>query len=258
MDGRGPKLGFLGAGHLASYTIAALRNGGHNGEIALSPRNAQVAARLAADFNCHIAASNQALVDGADIVIVSVRPQHLDAALDALMFRTDQIILSAVAGISVGNLRRRPGMASTILRIMPSSFIEAGDALFPLFPGNETVESLFAANGRVVVFETEEQFEMSTLASCAYAWIYELMDNLTEWFIEAGWPEDVAREMVVRHVRGATTYALAKSDTPLPDILSEIATDGTYTKAGLEHLRASDAFRLWRDALALLQSKLER
>ena len=68
------KLGFIGAGHLASYTIAGLRRAGDQRDIILSPRNAEKAQQLSSQYDCRVAASNQAVVDAADIVILAVRP----------------------------------------------------------------------------------------------------------------------------------------------------------------------------------------
>ena len=251
-----PTFGYLGTGHLASYTVKALRNGGYSGKIVLSPRNAEVAARLAADDDCEIAPDNQSVIDAADIVVLSVRPGQLDRLLDGLVFAPEKTVLSAVAGISIDRLRRHANLPPAIVRFMPSSFIEAGEAVFPLYPANKVIERTLGACGRTIVFDSEAQFEMSVLTSCAYAWTYELMEQMIRWFVRAGWPESVAREMVVRHVRGSTTYALANAETPLPEILDGIATQGTYTLSGLEHLRKADAFTPWLAALDHLAAKV--
>ncbi|MEX0346190.1 MAG: NAD(P)-binding domain-containing protein [Rhizobiaceae bacterium] len=250
-------IGFLGTGHLASYTIAALRNGGHAGDIILSPRNAAVAERLSRDHVCEVMNSNQDVVDRAGIVVLSVRPQQLAALVEGLRFPDDQIVLSAVAATRLDDLKAYSNLPQTIVRFMPSSFIEAGDAIFPLFPKNEVLEELLGALGSVVTFDTEAQFELAMIASCAYAWVYDIADELTEWFTSAGWPADLARDMALRHIRGATTYALANPSSSLADISAGIATEGTFTKLGLEHLRSAGAISVWSDALDLLRSKLE-
>lgn len=251
-----PTVGFLGTGHLASYTVRALRNGGHEGRIILSPRNASIAAKIAQTQGCDIAVDNQSVVSSAEIVVLSVRPHQLDELLDDLRFSPDQILLSAVAATPVAELASRCTPCRSVHRIMPSSFIEAGDALFPVFPANKTIGRLFGACGKVVVFETEQQFELSMIASCAYAWVYDLMDEMVDWFTRAGWPETLARDMVVRHVRGATTFALTNPEMSLADISAGIATDGTFTKTGLEQLKDEGAFSAWNNALSLLASKV--
>ncbi|MEM9604099.1 MAG: NAD(P)-binding domain-containing protein [Pseudomonadota bacterium] len=247
--------GVIGTGHFASYTIKALRAGGNTDPIVLSPRNADYAAALARDQGCRVAEDNAAVVAAADTVLLAVRPHQLDAALADLRFRPEQTVLSSLAGVPLATLHDK-GLPAHTVRIMPSSFVEAGDAVFPLFPPSNAVEQLFAAAGRVVVFDDETAFERSVLIACAHAWCYALLAHMTDWFSEHGWPEDVARDMVVRHLRGTTTYALAHPDTPFDAILEGIATDGTFTLAGLEHLHAQDAFRPWSEAFARLDREL--
>ena len=249
-------LGVLGTGHFASYTIKALRNGGYDGDVLLSPRNAAYAAALAKHHRCTIADDNAAVVENADTLLLSVRPNQLDSVLSGLRFRPDQTLISSLAGVTVSALREK-GLPENTVRIMPSSFVEAGDAVFPLYPRHDAVEQLFTGAGRVVVFDDEAAFEQSVLVACAYAWGYDLLAGLTDWFVSKGWPEDLARDMVVRHLRGTTTYALAHPDVPLATILDTIATDGTFTKRGLDHLRDRDALTPWTEALDQLDAALK-
>ncbi len=202
--------------------------------------------------------SNQDVVNSAGIVVLSVRPQHLPGLLEGLKFNEDHIVLSAVAATSLDDLKAYSNLPGTIIRFMPSSFIEAGDAIFPLFPKNQALEEMLGALGSVVTFDTEAQFELAMIASCAYAWIYDIADELSEWFASAGWPADLARDMTLRHIRGATTYALANPSSSLAEISAGIATEGTFTKLGLEQLRNTGAITAWSDALNLLRSELEK
>lgn len=249
-------LGVIGTGHFASYTIAALRNGGFSADILLSPRNAERAAALADEHACRIAEDNLSVVSASDIVLLSVRPHQLSQALEGLAFRPDQIVLSALAGVTLHALLEH-GLPVSTVRIMPSSFIEAGDAVFPIYPDNDVVSRLLEPAGKVVAFDNEPDFERSVLTACAYAWNYDLMHALSTWFVDRGWPAELARDMVVRHMRGASTYALAHPDIPLDTISAGIATDGTFTQRGLNHLQNRDAFSPWTEALSELDDALQ-
>jgi pyrroline-5-carboxylate reductase len=56
--------------------------------------------------------------------------------------------------------------------------------------------------------------------------------------------------------RGAAELALAKAETP-PGVIAEgIATDGTFSKLGLDLLQQKAAFEPWREACELLQKQL--
>src|SRR3954451_13658991 len=72
-----PRLGFVGVGAIAEALIAGLCAGGEQrGTFLLSPRNAQLSKGLAERFAfVKVAADNQAVVDGSDIVFLAVTPQ---------------------------------------------------------------------------------------------------------------------------------------------------------------------------------------
>jgi len=71
------RLGFVGTGAITSAIVTGLNAAGIGDDtILVSPRNAETAASLAAMFaGVTVAASNQAVLDGSDIVMLAVRPQ---------------------------------------------------------------------------------------------------------------------------------------------------------------------------------------
>ncbi len=239
-----PVLGVIGTGHLASYTVAAMMKAGHDGEILLSPRNKAVAAGLSTRFGCRVMSDNAAVVANSDVILLAVRPADAMAALDELNLAEDQILMSAVSGLSVKDLETIASPA-TVVRIMPSSFIEHGDAFIPLFPANPVVAGLFGERCPVVVFDSEAAFDDSMIASCAYAWTFGLMQTLEQWFIEQGWPSDLAREMVQRHIQGAVDVSRNRPDVAPITLLGEIATPETFTRAGYEALHAAGGNSDW-------------
>jgi pyrroline-5-carboxylate reductase len=249
-------IGYLGTGHFAFYTIAALRKYGHEGRILLSPRNAETAARIAADHDCEIATSNQAVIDASDIVVLAVRPPQLDGLLDGLVFRDSQVVLSAIAGKTIAELRKAGALPENIVRFLPSSFIEFSEPFWPVYPANERVKKLLGVCGKVITFETEDQFDAALLASCSNCWIYAVLDDMTKWFVNHGLPEKTARELVARNTLGATANILANPRVLISTINNEIASEGTFSLAGLEMMRKAGAFAPWSGALDGLARKL--
>ncbi len=94
-------LGILGTGHLASYTVAGLRNNAGNIDIILSPRNRTVARNLAKKYDCEIASSNQDVIDRSNYILLAVRPHQLGDLLDGLVFESAELVISAIAGMSI-------------------------------------------------------------------------------------------------------------------------------------------------------------
>lgn len=249
-------LGFIGVGRFASYTIAALRRNGFEGPVFLSPRNAKIAAELARNHKCEVQQSNEAVLDKAEIVVLSVPPQHVHSALEGLIFRESHLLVSAAAGVPLADLQRLSNAPGNIVRIMPVSCIEAGDGIVPLYPYLESAASFWQQAGTVVTFEDEKGFNLSTVASCMNGYFYALMEEMVRWMEEKGLPTETARDLIVHNIRGATAYASQEKGRSLKDIYSAIATDGTYTLTGLEKVRAENGIKPWTDSFEAIYQRM--
>ncbi len=250
-------LGVVGAGHLATYFITALRRGGYDGEIILSPRNAERAQVLAQSASCRIAASNAEAIAGADIVLLSVRPPHAAAAVDGLSWRANQTIISAMAGLRLADLRRMLPGAGAIHLIMPLSFIAEVTGPFPVFPPPQGEIARFLRQaGEPVAIDTEKSYDATLLAACAATWIYDLAHSMVESFVRHGLSPEAARALTLGNIAGSAGYALNHPKASLLDISASIATEGTYTKLGLDQMKRDGFDKPWRDAIAAIAAKL--
>lgn len=252
-----PTMGVIGTGDFAAYLIAALRKGGHDGRILLSPHNLAKAQAIAARHGCEVAADEASMVGEADWILLSIRPERLDDVLAGLSLRSGQVAISAVAGATVARLRASLGQDVGVVRIMPSSYIETvSQGIVPMYPASAEVETVLAAAGRVVVFDTEDQFELALAGACISGWMYRFVETLETWFVERGLSPAQARLMVAGNIAGAAGYAMARQDVPLAEISDAIATEGTFTKAGLDWLLEKEAASPWVEALDIVYGRL--
>ncbi|MES0213353.1 NAD(P)-binding domain-containing protein [Mesorhizobium sp. M0028] len=252
-----PTIGVVGTGDFAAYLIAALRRGGFRGRILLSPYSRAKAQMLAATYSCILAADNLSMLTEADWILLAVRPEQLANALPNLSFRPGQILVSAVAGVTIAELRAAKGHDLPVVRIMPSSYIQTiTEGLVPIYPASCEVEAVLAAAGKVMTFDTEDQFELAMVGACLAGWTYRFTAVLEDWFIQNGLPAAQARLIVAGNIAGATGDALARQDVSLEIISDGIATQGTYTKAGLDHLVKRQAALPWLEALDIVCRRL--
>ena len=89
-------IGFIGVGTMNSAIVRGLCTLPAPPErLVLSPRNAEKAAALAAEFPSlvSVAATNQAVVDAADVVFVGTLPAATEEVLRALKFRASQTVV---------------------------------------------------------------------------------------------------------------------------------------------------------------------
>lgn len=250
------KLGFVGVGELALYTIEGLRNGGFQGSILLSPRNRESAAWLAANRDCTVAQSNQAVVDGCSHLFLATRPADSLACLDALSFRVGQTLVSVVAGQSLELLGHHVDTAVRIVRAMPVSAARAGASPTLVCPPDVDVAALFEHCGEAIEVEDESAFALGSVLACVYCWNFTLFETLIEATQSAGLSQQLSSRLVVGMARGAAELALANPATPPGEIAEAIATEGTFSKQGLDLLKTTGAFDPWRQAFELLEAQL--
>ncbi|MGB0867317.1 MAG: pyrroline-5-carboxylate reductase family protein, partial [Granulosicoccaceae bacterium] len=130
-------LGFLGVGHLASYTIEGLRHAGDRRRIVLSPRNSAVAAELVERHGCELAEHNQAVIDSCEAVVLSVRPDSVADLLSDVQFKSGQLVISVMAGVSLRDLQKHSNLCDVVLvRSLPIQCAAVGVGPLPLYPGN--------------------------------------------------------------------------------------------------------------------------
>jgi pyrroline-5-carboxylate reductase len=250
-------LGVIGSGHFAAYFVAALRRGGYGSSIFLSPRNANIAAKLARNYDCQIASANGEVLARADVILLSVRPHDTAAALAGLKWEQRHTALSAMAGIGIKDLRTMlPGVGAIHL-IMPGSYIEVVRGPIPLCPPAPSLMSLLACAGEVVPLASEKAFNAALVSLCASTWIYDLADAIAQELMLQGLEPGAARTLALGNIAGPAAFALARPDQPLTGISESIATERTFTKSGLDYLKARHFDVPWRQAMALIAEKIK-
>jgi len=249
-------LGILGVGHLASYCVRGLRNSGDQRSILLSPRGRKVANTLAAECQCSIAETNQTLVEQCDVVLLAVRPADLDALLGGLKFRKKQTVISVIAGVSLDQFRKYPELQpTTLIRALPSNSAEVNAGPIPLFPQNPIAEELFSHLGQVVVLTSEELFDTSLAHACLHGWSYFLIQALIDWSQQQGMEPATARQMVAHAISSSVAFAEANPDLSYQEIGESIASEGTFTRKGIDQIQANNGIKSWVDAMEAMKKR---
>ena len=215
----------------------------------------QKSVRLYADC----AAAN---ADGAPVstmIVLAVKPQMMDDAIADLgvMKHADCAYLSIAAGISTGWLKQRLGDAAIVIRAMPNTPAAIGKGITALFAdapnqasnqapnqapnqARNLASQLLAAVGQVVHVQDEALMDgVTALSGSGPAYVFLLVEAMTEAGIKAGLPDDLAAELAKATVCGAG--ALMAAVDAAPAILREnVTSKGGTTAAALAVLMAND------------------
>jgi pyrroline-5-carboxylate reductase len=249
-------IGFIGVGELALYTIRGVRLGGYEGRILLSPRNREKAQLLASQHGCEVQADNQSVIDQCDCVVIATRPADCLQTLSSLEFKPGQLLISVVAGIEVEQLREVLPGDLEIVRAMPVSSAEAGSSPTLIYPDNALVHEFFDFCGNTIAVDNEAWFTQGSVLACVYCWFFSLYEELIQATTGPDLPAALSAELVMGMAKGAAELALAKTELSPGDIAESIATEGTFSKLGLDLLQHKSAFEPWSEACELSQKQL--
>jgi pyrroline-5-carboxylate reductase len=249
-------IGFIGVGELALYTIRGVRLGGYEGRILLSPRNREKAQLLASQHGCEVQADNQSVIDLCDCVVIATRPADCLQTLSSLEFKPGQLLISVIAGIEVEQLREVLPGDLEIVRAMPVSSAEAGSSPTLIYPDNALVQEFFDFCGNTIAVDNEAWFTQGSVLACVYCWFFSLYEELIQATTGPDLPAALSAELVMGMAKGAAEQALAKTEISPGNIAESIATEGTFSKLGLDLLQQKSAFEPWGEACELLQKQL--
>ncbi len=249
-------LGFIGVGDLAEYTIMGLRRGGYSGRILLSPRNRDMSEKLAAEWQCEIMQSNQDVVNNCQYFFLSTRPANCLEALAELELTSSHSLISVVAGVTIDSLRRVSSDAIDIVRAMPVNCAKAMASPTLVYPANPEINQLFDYCGNAVVANNENAFSEGNVLACVYTWYFALFEELVKASTSESLSKEMATELILGMAKGAANLALQEKEHSPGEIAEAIATDGTFSRLGLDILEQNKAFEPWRKACEELQSRL--
>lgn len=258
-DPGGATLGFIGTGTITAAIVTGLRaEPKATPPICLSPRNAEMAARLsAAHRGVCVAASNQAVIDASDIVFLAVRPQIAAGVLEGLRFRADQRIVSLIATFSRSRVAALVAPATTITCAVPQPTAAMRLSPTAMFPPDAVVAAMFGRIGVAFQASTEEEFRALFTTTAAMASFFAFLDTLASWLVGHDLPAATARDYVARMFRGLAEVPLHSTKT-LADLSAEFKTRGGLNEQFASELATQGVFRHCSAALDAILARIQR
>ncbi|HTN61004.1 MAG TPA: pyrroline-5-carboxylate reductase [Devosia sp.] len=250
-------LGFIGTGTIAAAMVQGLSRAGNTEPIVVSPRNAQVAASLAAALDgVIIASSNQQVLDQCDTVFIAVRPQVVDAVMADLRFEPHHCVVSLVATVSLARLAGLAGPAAKLYRAVPLPFVASGLGGTLLYPANATLAAVFDQLGQTIVVRSEADIDVLTVASSTMSAYFASMATLERWLTDNGIAAEAARAYLAQLGMGLAAAATADPSTSYVQLVDEFATPGGLNEQFRKHLEQSDLPQHYRAGLDALLTRI--
>ena len=235
-----PKVGILGVGTIAeALTIGLCAFDDQRAEILLSPRNGDISGRLALRFpGVKVATNNQAVVDGSEIVLLSVRPQVTDEVLRALRFRPDQQIVSLIATFTVQQLSPLVAPAHQISRAVPLPPIAERQGPLTLYTHSAEILRLLDGLGSLIRVEDEAHLDLISAATSLMGTYFGMTGAIDRWLTERGFHPDASRAFVTELFLNLALAAKKRSEESFSRLSADYSTPGGLNEQAWRELRA--------------------
>ena len=230
------RLSFIGGGKIASALICGqLEKGAHPSDIAVSDINPAATDALAKGV--YVTSDNADAASRGDIVIIAVKPQHIDSVLPEIAQATAGV-LSVAAGVTASRIGAVLSSARKVVRAMLNtpmligmgavavdlSGLDAGDAA--------AVRGVFSPCGEVFDLPEDMMDTVTALSGSGPAYFYRMAGVLAAWAAGEGMPYDVALKMVVKTMEGSAGM-IKKGDKSVEELIRDVSSPGGTTLAAL-------------------------
>ena len=242
------EFGFIGVGNMGGALAEAVckKIGGEN--VCVSDYSAEKAEAFAERFGCR-AVDNGAIASEAKFIFLGVKPQVLPSVAEFLRSvlaerKSDFVLVTMAAGISVASLEGMLGMSAPIIRIMPNTPVAVGEGMI-LYTANEAVsaddlarviEALSFA-GRTDAIEEKQIDAASVISGCGPAFMYMFLEAMVQAGEKLGLDGEQARVYAQQTMVGAATLAASSPET-LETLRVRVCSPGGSTIEGVKKFQS--------------------
>jgi pyrroline-5-carboxylate reductase len=240
------KVVFVGPGVMAEAMATGLLNkaGFPADRITFSGPRPKRLEELAERYGARTATDNRQAVEGAEVVVLSVKPQMAPDVADELngAIPAGALVLSIVAGARLDGLAQRLSH-SALVRAMPNTPAQVGEGI-TVWTATEAVtpsqkeqaQKILGAFGDELYVGDEDYLDMATAVSgTGPAYVYLFMEAMVDAGVHLGFPRRIAEQLVVQTVKGSVAY-YERSPSHLARLRNQVTSPGGTSAAALYYL----------------------
>jgi pyrroline-5-carboxylate reductase len=239
---------FLGAGSMAEAIIRGLLQTEKvlaSNVHALNRSNQEKLNQLKTQYNIQvgfIGESASEAVQNADIIVLAMKPKDAAQAISQLkqQLNSNQLIVSVIAGLSIGTMESLLGQSFPIARTMPNTSSTIGLGSTGLsFSSSVNINQqkiaieIFSSVGEVFVVDEAQLDILTGVSGCGPAYVYYLMEAMISGGVQGGLTEEMARELTIQTVLGAASMVKSTEEDPAA-LRKKVTSPNGATQAAIE------------------------
>ena len=246
------RISFIGGGVMAEAMIKGILQAG-----LANPQDVRVGEpveerrhHLTETYGLSALSTNREVLDGAGLVVLSVKPQSLTEVMADLGpgLNSGHVVLSIIAGARIDTLIRGLGHPA-VVRVMPNTPGQIGAGMTVWTAAYEVSEAarntsrdILRTLGEELYVPDEKLVDMATAVSASGpAYVFLFIEAMIDAGVYLGMPRDMARKLVLQTVAGSTK--LVQETGRHPAELKDLVTSPGGTTAEALLVFESNGFK---------------
>ena len=238
---------FLGTGSMGSAILNGMIQSGTKGsDVRATTKSVANAEQLSLKYGVtafatdHQPNANALAVEGADIVIVAVKPAYVLEVLDEInsVISKDALVISVAAGVQTKTMEEHLPETVAVIRAMPNTPALIQKGVTGISIGSrvsaaqlEIATELFEAVGKTVVIPEDHIDALSTISGSGPAYVFYLMEEFIKTAKSQGFSQEAAYLMVSETFLGASELLVQTQGDPAELRRAVTSPNGTTMKA---------------------------
>ena len=240
------RVAFLGGGKMGEALVSGLiRSGGRNpDEIMVTARREERVRELAERNGVAATLSNPEAVEWAETVVLTVKPQDIEALLGQIAEHVtpEHLVVSFAAGVRTSFVEKHLASGVPVVRVMSNVAVLVDEAMSVVSPGSHAedkhvsvAEELLGYVGRVIRLPEVHLDAITATSGSGPAYFFLLAEAMIDACILLGLSRDVASELIVQTMVGSAKMLRDTGRHPV-ELREMVTSPGGTTIAAIREL----------------------
>ncbi|MCA1809476.1 MAG: pyrroline-5-carboxylate reductase [Kiritimatiellia bacterium] len=254
------RLVFIGAGNMAEALVRGLLSSAVSraSDLAVADVAAERRELMSQAYGVAAYADNADALNGAEVIVLAVKPQALAPVLAELRpcLKADQLVISIAAGVTLAVLERSLGGGIRLVRAMPNmpALVGAGATVYcrnaaARVKDAETARCLFEAVGMTLEMSEDCMDAVTALSGSGPAYVFYLAEAMARAGAELGLTRETAARLAAATVHGAGCLLRETGAAP-QELRRRVTSKGGTTEAALRVFEERGLSDIVSDGLA--------
>lgn len=227
-------IGIIGCGNMGSAIIR------QNRDVIVFDKDTKKASALRRKYHVKVAFDNRELVSKSNVIIIAVKPQDINGALEDIKSAiTNQLVISIAAGITTRYIEKIIGSNVRVVRVMPNMAAQVRSGISAICRGRFSqkkdiliTRQIFEDLGKVIDVKEDQIDAFTAIVGSGPAYFFYFIEALSRAGEKLGFNEKLIRDFVKEVAKGSIKL-LEETGLSAKELRERVTSKGGTTEAAL-------------------------